>query len=62
MAAETGKPRVEAAFEVMVTCDAINYYTDRAQKFLAEKKFRPHGPLTPPRSSPGCTVRTRSSA
>jgi len=23
---ETGKPRVEAAFEVMVTCDVINYY------------------------------------
>lgn len=46
LAAETGKPRVEAAFEVMVTCDVINYYADRAPKFLAEKKFRPHGPLT----------------
>jgi acyl-CoA reductase-like NAD-dependent aldehyde dehydrogenase len=46
LAAETGKPRVEAAFEVMVTCDAINYYADRARKYLAEKKFRPHGPLT----------------
>ena len=46
LAAETGKPRVEAAFEVMVTCDAINYYADRARKFLAEKKLRPHGPLT----------------
>ena len=46
LAAETGKPRVEAAFEVMVTCDAINYYADRARKFLAEKRFRPHGPLT----------------
>ncbi len=31
LAAETGKPRVEAAFEVMVTCDAINYYADRAR-------------------------------
>ncbi len=46
LVAETGKPRVEARFEVMVTCDAINYYADRARKFLAEKKFRPHGPLT----------------
>jgi len=44
--AETGKPRVEAAFEVMVTCDVINYYADRARKFLAAKKLRPHGPLT----------------
>ena len=43
---ETGKPRVEAAFEVMVTCDVINYYADRARKFLAAKKLRPHGPLT----------------
>jgi acyl-CoA reductase-like NAD-dependent aldehyde dehydrogenase len=44
--AETGKPRAEAAFEVMVTCDTINYYADRARKFLAAKKLRPHGPLT----------------
>jgi acyl-CoA reductase-like NAD-dependent aldehyde dehydrogenase len=44
--AETGKPRVEAAFEVMVTCDLINYYADRARKFLAPRKLRPHGPLT----------------
>ena len=46
LSAETGKPRVEAAFEIMVTCDAINYYADRAGKYLAAKKFRPHGPLT----------------
>ncbi len=46
VSAETGKPRVEAAFEVMVTCDVINYYADRARKFLAAKKLRPHGPLT----------------
>jgi len=46
LAAETGKPRAEARFEIMVTCDAINYYADRAPKFLAEEKFRPHGPLT----------------
>ena len=44
--AETGKPRAEAGFEVMLTCDAINYYADRARKFLAEEKFRPHGLLT----------------
>ncbi|MGO9511961.1 MAG: aldehyde dehydrogenase family protein [Mycobacterium sp.] len=46
VAAETGKPRAEARFEVMLTCDAINYYADRARKYLAEKKFRPHGALT----------------
>jgi acyl-CoA reductase-like NAD-dependent aldehyde dehydrogenase len=46
LSAETGKPRAEARFEVMVTCDVINYYADRARKYLAENKFRPHGPLT----------------
>jgi acyl-CoA reductase-like NAD-dependent aldehyde dehydrogenase len=44
--AETGKPRAEATFEIMVTCDAINYYADRARKFLADEKPRPHGLLT----------------
>jgi acyl-CoA reductase-like NAD-dependent aldehyde dehydrogenase len=46
LCAETGKPRAEATFEIMVTCDAINYYADRARKFLAEEKIRPHGLLT----------------
>lgn len=46
LCAETGKPRAEATFEIMVTCDAINYYADRARKFLADEKFRPHGLLT----------------
>ncbi|MFQ6330935.1 aldehyde dehydrogenase family protein [Nocardia sp. CWNU-33] len=44
--AETGKPRAEAVLEVMVICDAINYYADRARQFLAEEKARPHGLLT----------------
>jgi acyl-CoA reductase-like NAD-dependent aldehyde dehydrogenase len=46
LCAETGKPRAEATFEIMVTCDAINYYADRARKFLADEKFGPHGLLT----------------
>jgi betaine-aldehyde dehydrogenase len=44
--AETSKPRAEAALEVMLVCDAINYYADRAEKFLAEERIRPHGALT----------------
>ena len=43
---ETGKPRAEATFEIMVTCDAMNYYADRAHRFLADEKPRPHGLLT----------------
>jgi acyl-CoA reductase-like NAD-dependent aldehyde dehydrogenase len=46
LCSETGKPRAEATFEIMVTCDAINYYADRAAKFLADEKLRPHGLLT----------------
>lgn len=46
LVAETGKPRAEAAFEVMVTCDVINYYARRARRFLAEESVRPHGVLT----------------
>jgi acyl-CoA reductase-like NAD-dependent aldehyde dehydrogenase len=46
LCSETGKPRAEAAFEIMVTCDVINYYADRARKFLADEKVRPHGLLT----------------
>jgi acyl-CoA reductase-like NAD-dependent aldehyde dehydrogenase len=46
LCSETGKPRAEAAFEIMVTCDVINYYADRARKFLADEKIRPHGLLT----------------
>jgi acyl-CoA reductase-like NAD-dependent aldehyde dehydrogenase len=49
LCSETGKPRAEATFEIMVTCDAINYYADRAAKFLADEKFRPHGLLTAPK-------------
>jgi acyl-CoA reductase-like NAD-dependent aldehyde dehydrogenase len=46
LCAETGKPRAEATFEIMVTCDAINYYADRAGKFLADERPRSHGLLT----------------
>jgi betaine-aldehyde dehydrogenase len=44
--AETSKPRPEAALEIMVICDAINYCTDRAHKFLADEKVTPHSLLT----------------
>ena len=43
---ETGKPRAEATLEIMLTCDAINYYADRARTFLADETLRPHGLLT----------------
>jgi acyl-CoA reductase-like NAD-dependent aldehyde dehydrogenase len=46
LCSETGKPGAEATFEIMVTCDVINYYADRARKFLADEKLRPHGLLT----------------
>ena len=48
----------------MVTCDAINYYADRARKYLGEKKFRPHGPLTATKKLTRVytPARTRSSA
>ena len=38
--AETAKPRVEAAFEVMVTCDAINYYAHRARSSSPKRSSR----------------------
>lgn len=44
--AETSKPRAEALLEVMLVCDAINYYAGRAHKFLADEHPRPHGLLT----------------
>jgi betaine-aldehyde dehydrogenase len=44
--AETSKPRTEARIEISVVCDAINYFADRAAKFLADEKGRPHGLLT----------------
>ncbi|MCW2784762.1 MAG: aldehyde dehydrogenase [Marmoricola sp.] len=44
--AETGKPLAEAELEVMLICDVINYYSDRATKFLSTERIRPHGILT----------------
>ena len=46
---ETGKPRAEAAFEVPVACDIINFYAARAAGFLADEHPRPHGPLGAPK-------------
>ncbi|WP_437126618.1 aldehyde dehydrogenase family protein [Paraconexibacter antarcticus] len=43
---ETGKPRREAAFELAVCVDLINYYADHAEEFLADEHPRPHGLLT----------------
>lgn len=46
LCSETGKPRTEAALEIMVICDGINYYAERAPMILAEESIRPAGLLT----------------
>jgi betaine-aldehyde dehydrogenase len=43
---ETGKPWQEAALEVPVAIDLLEYYRKRAGKFLADSHPRPHGLLT----------------
>jgi len=44
---ETGKPRTEALqMEVYAVCDAINYYSKNAGRFLATEKRRLHGLLS----------------
>ena len=43
---ETGKPWQEAALEVPVVIDLLEYYRTRAGKFLADSHPRPHGLLT----------------
>jgi acyl-CoA reductase-like NAD-dependent aldehyde dehydrogenase len=43
---ETGKPWQEAALEVPVAIDLLEYYRTRAAKFLADSHPRPHGLLT----------------
>ena len=42
---ETGKPRAEAAVELPMVCDIINFYAKNATKALADERVRPHGPL-----------------
>ena len=42
---ETGKSRVDASFEPIVTADLINYWSSNAAKFLADRQPRSHGPL-----------------
>lgn len=42
---ETGKPRAEAAVEVPVACDLINFFSGIAVKALADERVKPHGPL-----------------
>lgn len=42
---ETGKARVDASFEPAVTVDLLNYWSKNAQKFLADRTSRAHGPL-----------------
>ncbi|MET0200627.1 MAG: aldehyde dehydrogenase family protein, partial [Gaiellaceae bacterium] len=43
---ETGKPWQEAAFEVPVAIDLLEYYRRHAARFLADSHPRPHGLLT----------------
>jgi acyl-CoA reductase-like NAD-dependent aldehyde dehydrogenase len=45
MQAETGKVRPEAAGEVPYLTDLINFYGDKADKFIGEETVRPHSPL-----------------
>jgi len=42
---ETGKPRAEAAVELPMVCDIINFYAKNAAQALADERVRPHGPL-----------------
>jgi acyl-CoA reductase-like NAD-dependent aldehyde dehydrogenase len=42
---ETSKPRTDAAFEVPMVADLINYYAKNAAGFLAEQHPRPHSPI-----------------
>lgn len=44
--AENGKPRIEAAFELIYLADIITYYAKHAHKFLADDKVRLHLMMT----------------
>jgi acyl-CoA reductase-like NAD-dependent aldehyde dehydrogenase len=49
LAAEVGKPRVEASIEFIVPVDVIKYYASNAEKFLAIKHPAPHNLLNAPK-------------
>jgi acyl-CoA reductase-like NAD-dependent aldehyde dehydrogenase len=61
LTSEKGKPRAEATFEIMVTCDAINYYADRARNTSPKRSSGPMVRSPRPRSSPAGTAPIRSS-
>ena len=42
---ETGKSRIDAALEPVGVADAINYWANHAEEFLAEKHPKAHSPL-----------------
>jgi acyl-CoA reductase-like NAD-dependent aldehyde dehydrogenase len=42
---ETSKPRTDAAFEVPMIADLINYYVKNAASFLSDQHPRPHSPI-----------------
>ncbi|MEW6472012.1 MAG: aldehyde dehydrogenase family protein [Actinomycetota bacterium] len=43
---ETAKPEAEAGFEGPALCDMLNYHAKHAERFLADKRPRPHNLLT----------------
>src|SRR5919201_6742497 len=45
MQAETGKVRADAELEPPVVCDVINFYGERAERFLADETPSPHLPM-----------------
>jgi acyl-CoA reductase-like NAD-dependent aldehyde dehydrogenase len=45
MQAETGKVRPEASNEPVYLADLINFYGNKAAKFIGEEAVRPHSPL-----------------
>ncbi|MFE6922851.1 aldehyde dehydrogenase family protein [Nocardia sp. NPDC057663] len=49
LAADVGKPRVEAAIEFIVPVDVIKYYTGNAEKFLEVEHPAPHNLLNAPK-------------
>jgi acyl-CoA reductase-like NAD-dependent aldehyde dehydrogenase len=45
MQAETGKVRADAELEAPFICDVINFYSENAERFLADEAPSPHLPL-----------------
>ena len=50
MQLESGKVRQDAAFEPASTAEVISYYAKNAERFMADRKVRPHGLLTATKS------------